>query len=385
MPENVSFIYSGAFKNAVYLERITLNDGLSSIGSSAFAYIPNLSYIYIPASVTTVEQNILDGDSSAIIYCEAASLPGGWNYSWQGSHSGSVIWDCKNNSSTQNDVIYVTVEGVRYIISGDTASVSDNQSSTLTIANILASVTYNGSDYPVTEIVYGAFGNAKALETVIIPESITKISAYAFGNCKNLSKIYYNASLPADHGLAFASDIGTNTDGLTVYIGKNVTAICNSMFSGTSSLTELIFEDESSCTYVGSNAFTNCALLKSITLPKSVTTIEKKAFSGCASLESISLPDGLTTLSVGIFYECTSLATVEIPESVVSLASNAFYGCTALESVIISKNVSSIYKDAFKNCSSLRAVYYVGDAVQWINIYIETPFTMPVYVNYTKN
>lgn len=54
-------------------------------------------------------------------------------------------------------------------------------------------------------------------------------------------------------------------------------------------------------TAIGKSAFENCAALKRITLPKSITKLESLTFSGCAALAEITLPDSIKTLGERCF------------------------------------------------------------------------------------
>lgn len=53
-----------------------------------------------------------------------------------------------------------------------------------------------------------------------------------------------------------------------------------------------------------------CISLKSIVLPKSVTSIGYEAFFGCISLRRIYIPESLTSA----FADCKSLQPIDIPD-----------------------------------------------------------------------
>jgi hypothetical protein len=55
-------------------------------------------------------------------------------------------------------------------------------------------------------------------------------------------------------------------------------------------------------TALGSNSFTRCGSLKSITLPQSLEKIEDYVFFSCEKLESIVIPKSVTTLGTQLFY-----------------------------------------------------------------------------------
>ena len=131
-----------------------------------------------------------------------------------------------------------------------------------------------------------------------------------------------------------------------------------------------------------------CNSLKSINIPKSVTSIGKGAFLGCDSIKSfniegknfftengllisskgvlihcfstepnIYIPNSVTSIGVGAFEGCKSLESINIPNSVTSIESSAFEWCESLESINIPNSVTSIESSAFEWCESLESIY----------------------------
>ena len=98
---------------------------------------------------------------------------------------------------------------------------------------------------------------------------------------------------------------------------------------------------------IGWSAFQNCASLKSITIPNSVTSITDAAFEGCTSLTSITIPNNVKYIESGIFYGCTSLKNVVIPNSVIGILVSAFENCASLTSITIPNSVKFIDENVF--------------------------------------
>ncbi len=83
---------------------------------------------------------------------------------------------------------------------------------------------------------------------------------------------------------------------------------------------------------VGIGAFSECAGLKSVVIPESVTAIGHSAFSKCADLESIVIPSGVTKIAPFTFSGCVRLKNVEIPASVTEISDYAFSGLYSYDS-----------------------------------------------------
>ena len=160
---------------------------------------------------------------------------------------------------------------------------------------------------------------------------------------------------------------------------------------------------EYSVTRIEDFAFLQCNTVKSITIPKTVTSIGKNVFNRCDNLKEINVEDGNTTYSSddGVlfnyqktelirypegkndttyvvpdvtqiselaFWRNHSLENILLPNTITKIGANAFQFCSSLESIVIPKKVTSIEDFMFDGCTSLTVVI-IHDSVTKIGEY----------------
>lgn len=204
-----------------------------------------------------------------------------------------------NNTTTESDIKLETtpVENFEYeIIDGEMSIEGYTGNDTeIVIPDVIDGIN-------VTQIGLFAFQNTN-LTSVIIPDTVTKISQSAFDNCKSLSKVY---------------------------------------------IPDSVIE-------IGHAAFIHSSQLKEITIADRVHRIESSAFLDCTSLEKVcvraSAPDTneyeLTELGESAFGDCTNLREITIPSGITEIHSSALNGCVNLESITLPNSLQEIGKEAF--------------------------------------
>ena len=127
-----------------------------------------------------------------------------------------------------------------------------------------------------------AFEGCTALTSITIPASVTTIGAFAFRNCTNLADITFTKeeNITSIDGSAFNSTAWLNAqpDGV-VYLGKVAYG-----FKENSTNLDVTITDGTVA--IASRAF-NGTYISSVTIPNSVTYIGKEAFNNCALLTTV--------------------------------------------------------------------------------------------------
>ena len=385
---------------------VVIEEGVTSIGSSAFSGSVNLTQITIPESVTTFGDYALSGcHSFTDVYL--TNLAAWCSMDFEGT---------QNNPLSQAQRLYVNGELVtdlvvpsgvscigKYAFAGLdgllSVTIPEDVTSIDTYAfyyctNLSQVTILNG----LTSIGDYAFSDCSGLTSVSIPGSVTSIGDAAFMGC-NLRGVYISdlsawcaidlkgsivsgAMLYLDNvpvvdlvipegvvnigDYAFADCSGINS----VTIPDSVTSIGISAFDGCVALTNVTIP--SSVTVIGSSAFSNCHGLTAITIPDSVTSIGAAAFSGCIGLTSVTIPDSVTSIGAYAFSTCTNLAKIALPDSIKRIPAFMFSGCTNLALVVIPDSVNVIERDVFSDCYNLWHVLYAGTQKQWNKISIQT-------------
>ena len=203
----------------------------------------------------------------------------------------------------------------------------------------------------VTSIGESAFRECSALEKVNIPNAITSIGNSVFYGCSVLDNVNIPVGVTSIGKYAFTSCALTN-----VTIPQSVTSIGDDAFAHCEKLDSLTIND--AATSIGDWAFQECPLT-TLELGENITTIGEYAFYKC-NMKSVTIPKSVTSIDDSAFYYCPKLANVTIPEKVKTIKPDTFTSCEQLAYIMLPAGLTS-FQDKLLFCPDGCVIYYNND------------------------
>ncbi len=230
LPNSIKTLGYGAFERCTKLETLVLPDGLESIGESAFAECEALQQVVIPKSVTSIRNLAFWACSSLkeILVAEENQQYASQNGVLLDKEKTTLIW----YPSQKENEIYQIPQGVK-------------------------------------EIGFRAF-EGTLVQKIIIPDSVEIIGSRAFEQ-SNITEVTIPGSVKE--------------------VGFSLFDSCKNLVKATI---------ESGVTAIGSHMFAWCTSLTQVSIPQSVTSIGEQAFVNCEGLSTIQLPDSLSYIGRSI-------------------------------------------------------------------------------------
>ncbi|MBR2836642.1 MAG: leucine-rich repeat domain-containing protein [Coriobacteriales bacterium] len=296
-----------AFAGCTLLTKLTITEGVTSIGGCAFEGCTLLGQVTIPSTVTDI-------NDAAFRNCELLTVADVW-----GNPGNSAFQNCSN----------------------------------------LSDVTLHNA----TKIGDNAFAGDTALGHIDLPDTLLSLGSSAFEGCTKLSGIVIPNSVTYMGVNIFKGD----TQLISATLGGGISEWAtswgeNGAFENCTKLTSVEVVD--GCAYLPSTIFRNCTALTAIDLPQSITSIGDSAFNNCTALASLSMGDRVSSIGNKAFSGCTALRSYNLSTSLVTIGDEAFAN-TLINEVILSDTVKTIGYKAFANCPLIERVHLGAGVESW--------------------
>lgn len=260
------------------LEEVTLPEGMTTIPSGAFKQCFSLKKVVLPSSIETIGDNAFDSDVNLDI--DFTKLT---NLTSIGSRAFSIINANGGNSAGGDDYTdKIDNGGIKNII-------------------LPESVKTIGSS---------AFFGQRNVKKIVIPKSVTSIQGQAFQMIPALEELEVYASLDMVSGSSFNEVFWSNTRNDSTITGKLKKVILGESYSATGKIGSALFYgldfDEidiqmNNIQNLGKSMFMKNKKLKSFTVPKTVKVINQAAFYETTALKDITIPKNVQTMDVEAF------------------------------------------------------------------------------------
>ena len=188
------------------------------------------------------------------------------------------------------------------------------------------------------EYTFGTTGEHIIKYTLI---DTTTVPNFLFFECEDMTNVAFPDTVTKIGNHAFR---GAGVE--SVNLPQSLTRIGESSFFGCANLKRIIIPD--SVTLLGSSAFASCSTLETLVLGNGLTTIPMMAFSLCLDLTYVKIPDSVTIIRDSAFQGCMSLKKVLIGANVEEIGDQAFQFCSELTcDIVLPSSVTYIGNTAF--------------------------------------
>ena len=382
IPSNVKSIGNQAFYTCYGIKKITMEEGITSIGDEAFI-VDEIDSIIIPNSVKSIGERVFKKVHYVVVGSGAESI--GKNFV---EYSDSILFHCSiNNHITLNTTKLIFSEGCKSICRG---AFSQCPIEEVRLGNAIESIEYRAFykcnireiDFPSSLISIGdeAF-RGNFIGDIVIPSSVTKIGSYAFAYQKvwkdTINIVFEDGSeeLYIDNW-AFSTTTFNNYNFYNLYLGRNCISKMDYVFAKEQVVKVVMgdpvtlipdfpefknlyyFHASKSGTNIGT--FSKCTNLKSINIPSAVTQIPNRCFYRCGSLNHIDIPENVTKIGEEAFmYSHVIYTHLIIPSSVQEIGDQAFAGLSGDSIIFVSSIPPHIPHYTFANAYHSNSTIYV--------------------------
>lgn len=346
LPASLTSAGMFAFAECISLSDVSLNSGLTTISDRLFYGCTALSRIEIPSSIVTIGTRAFA--SSGL---QTVSIPS--SVTSVGEYAFANCGELTAADFPCSELAAGTFSNT--FPSPDPEVPNNNELNFTGTLNSIGREALSGSN----------------LSTVVIPQSVTSIDGSAFNRCNTSAYAVEegNSAFTAVDGILYNSDMTElvaypnkkETD--TLVIPESVTKIGDYAFSTADISGEIILP--SATLEIGDYSFadTNAP----ITLNEGLQRIGDYAFSGYGyGLETLLLPSSLEELGVGAFCR-TNLERLTLPANVTEIT-DCMFRESYLHSITLSDSVSKIDPTAFAECNELSEINISENSAYFTNI-----------------
>lgn len=370
VPDTVKYIETFAYyPNTAYyvssLTKVTLPEGLETIGDNAFASAPGLSEINLPSTLKSIGER-------AFMNCniDNFTIPAGVEYIGANAFNETYMAVRKANEVRArggdpfiviggelvkyagDDTVVTVPNGVRGIAT-DAFSPYGGDVTSITLPDSVEYIADGafGTQSELTTVNFGsglkeigdtAFSGCDSLNNVVLPEGLRKIGDTAFSGCSSLDSISFPGTLETLYpGSLRATPYWENLPGGENYLGSvfcfketeldpwspfhvDVRPGTLGIMEWQSSQYDTTMSLPDGLRYIGPDAFPDGMYeLVDFTLPESVTYIDREAGVPKSALRD--LPDALTYIGDKAFSgHSIDISYLEIPNGVKYIGEKAF-------------------------------------------------------------
>ncbi len=344
---------------------------VTSIAPQAFYENLNVTSIYIPDSITRIEDEAFSYSVSLTSVRMSSNI----------EYVGTAFEFCPELTFNEYDnAFYLGNEENPYAVLFQAKSIEITSCQIHEDTRVLRSLSF-GSCYNLNEITIPAsvismgdftFTTCMSLKKVTFEgDAITSIGDFAFSDCRELSSITLPSKLTHIGNRAF---YGAGLYGIT--LPNTVKVLDEYSFANCTNLSSIKLSN--SLEWVGDYSFANCSKKVNVTRKNGLAYLgsEENPYLLLLDLSNVAEPvenpfviDENTKFIHTWAFMNAGATTVTIPDSVIFIGTEAFKGCGALSSVVIGEGVEYIGDSAFKDCDDLKSVKFTG-AVKFMGYYV---------------
>lgn len=335
------------------VKALVINNGVSSVGYSAFEDCQNLKEVTLPESLRTVGGYAFQGCSGL----KKMTIPEGVIRIEQGAF---ITCDALESISFPKTLQSIGDDCFQYCSKMLTVDIAPENAYFMSIDGVIfrrspMELMYYPAGRPETEytipdgvvsIESTSFSNCQYLENLKLPEGLQKIKNSAFMFSERINHIEIPSSVTNIEECAFRYAKLVQVD----VVAENLQYASADGVLFNKNMTELLYypHEKSKSAYI---------------VPDGVEEIHLLAFENNEYLVDVTLPFTLSIIGNYAFNQCSNLERIQIPKSMSRIGSYAFQSCESLEEIYFKGNTPQIQRDAFWGVTA--KCYYPNTNSSW--------------------